>query len=75
MGLKFYTPEEYFLGEDPRQFTRAFEPSAYLGADSEGGWCNHKTPEAEADYRAASPVYTQANDCDIVLFCGSPGQL
>lgn len=34
VGLKFYTPEEFFLGEAPRPFTRTFEPSAYL-EDSE----------------------------------------
>lgn len=56
VGLKFYTPEEYFLGEAPREFMRTVEPSAYLQTDGE-----------------ASPVYTKKNDCDIVLFCGSPG--
>lgn len=28
--LKFHTPEEYFLQEAPRPFTRVFEHSEYL---------------------------------------------
>ncbi|KAI9048691.1 hypothetical protein LZ554_007522 [Drepanopeziza brunnea f. sp. 'monogermtubi'] len=57
IGIKFYTPEEFFLGEAPRPFTRSFDP---------------------ADYVDLSPVkvsepYEKKNDCDIVLFCGSPG--
>jgi hypothetical protein len=30
VGIKFSTPEEFFLGEAPRPFTRTFEPSAYI---------------------------------------------
>ncbi|KUJ12099.1 PNK3P-domain-containing protein [Mollisia scopiformis] len=29
VGIKFHTPEEFFLGESPRPFTRTFEPSEY----------------------------------------------
>ncbi|ATZ48965.1 Bctpp1 [Botrytis cinerea B05.10] len=29
VGIKFYTPEEYFLDETPRSFTRTFEPGDY----------------------------------------------
>ncbi|PQE13728.1 polynucleotide kinase 3 phosphatase protein [Rutstroemia sp. NJR-2017a BVV2] len=30
VGIKFYTPEEYFLHEAPRPFTRTFEPGDYI---------------------------------------------
>jgi len=30
VGLTFHTPEELFLQEEPRPFTRAFDPSDYL---------------------------------------------
>ncbi len=38
MGIKFHTPEEFFLGEVPRPFTRPFKPSEYLtnSAGAEG---------------------------------------
>ncbi|KAE9377779.1 DNA kinase/phosphatase Pnk1 [Stipitochalara longipes BDJ] len=56
VGIKFYTPEEYFLGEAPRAFTRSFEHSDYLPNPS------NKLPEP----------FAKNNDLDIVLFCGSP---
>jgi hypothetical protein len=30
VGITFHTPEEFFLHEQPREFTRAFDPSEYL---------------------------------------------
>lgn len=30
VGIKFVTPEEYFLKQQPREFRRSFEPSAYI---------------------------------------------
>lgn len=57
IGIKFATPEEYFLGEKQRSFLRSFEPSKYV-QDSET-----KVPE----------VFARINKQDIVLLCGSPG--
>ncbi|PBP19500.1 polynucleotide kinase 3 phosphatase [Diplocarpon rosae] len=57
VGLKFFTPEEYFLGEAPRPFTRTFDPAEYL----------------EKSGAEVSERYEKKNACDIVLFCGSPG--
>ncbi|KAH6674596.1 polynucleotide kinase 3 phosphatase [Halenospora varia] len=57
IGIKFHTPEEFFLGEAPRPFTRTFEPSDYVSDSA-----------AEADQ-----PFTKNNDQDIVIFCGSPG--
>ncbi|KAG9230469.1 polynucleotide kinase 3 phosphatase [Amylocarpus encephaloides] len=57
LGLRFHTPEEFFLNEEPRPFTRTFEPSNYLSE-----------PAAEA---VAS--FSKMNDQDLIIFCGSPG--
>ncbi|KAH8821230.1 polynucleotide kinase 3 phosphatase [Xylogone sp. PMI_703] len=58
VGIKFYTPEEYFLKESPRPFKRTFLPSDYVGTASSGD---------------ATLSYTKPNPQDIVLFVGSPG--
>ncbi|KAL3427713.1 polynucleotide kinase 3 phosphatase [Phlyctema vagabunda] len=57
VGIAFFTPEEYFLKEDPRSFTRPFDPSEHLADGS----------------TASQSVFARKNDRDIVLFCGSPG--
>ncbi|RDL37783.1 HAD-like protein [Venustampulla echinocandica] len=57
IGIKFYSPEEYFLDEAPKPFTRTFEPSEYL-------------PDSTAKAIAS---FTRKNDQDLVIFCGSPG--
>ncbi|PQE03755.1 hypothetical protein CJF30_00006436 [Rutstroemia sp. NJR-2017a BBW] len=36
VGIKFYTPEEYFLHEAPRPFTRTFEPGDYIPEGTAG---------------------------------------
>lgn len=59
VGLKFYTPEEFFLREVPRPFTRSFEPSKFI-------------PESAVS-EATLQSYAKLNAQDIVLFCGSPG--
>ncbi|KAI1007274.1 hypothetical protein K3495_g946 [Podosphaera aphanis] len=58
VGLKFATPEEFFLGEDACPFVRTFEPSSYLGDIS--------VPKLE-------PSFTKKNTREVVLLCGSPG--
>lgn len=30
VGIKFLTPEEYFLDEEPKPFVRDFDPARYL---------------------------------------------
>ncbi|KAF1921744.1 polynucleotide kinase 3 phosphatase-domain-containing protein [Ampelomyces quisqualis] len=62
VGVSFHTPEEYFLHEKPRPFTRNFDPAVYLS-------------ERELAEKAttALPTITQPATVDIVLFCGSPG--
>ena len=57
VGIKFKTPEEFFLGEKPREFARDFDLANYpVGHETTSGIGFEKT-------------HTQ----DIVLLCGSPG--
>lgn len=42
IGIKFQTPEEFFLGEAPRPFTRTFEPSDYLPVSAAEGLYPYK---------------------------------
>ncbi|CAG8952265.1 hypothetical protein HYFRA_00001005 [Hymenoscyphus fraxineus] len=57
IGLKFQTPEEFFLGESPRPFARTFEPSEFV---------------ARSAAEVFAP-FLKKNKQDIVMFCGSPG--
>ena len=61
VGIAFHTPEEYFLNEDPKPFTRAFEPASYLET------------QLTSSVDSTQVVFGRLNDLDIVLFCGSPG--
>ena len=61
VGIWFATPEEFFLGEAAKPFTRTFEPAVYLE--------NEVTTETDQ-----SPiVFTKKSDLELVVFCGSPG--
>jgi hypothetical protein len=44
VGIKFLTPEEYFLKHKPREFRRSFEPATYINepdpVKDEGMWLN-----------------------------------
>lgn len=60
LGIKYETPEEFFLGEEPREFKRDFDLAVY--------------PEPVSTAEGESVVlFEKTNDKDIVLFCGPPG--
>lgn len=40
VGIKFFTPEEFFLKQTPRPFTRTFEPGDY-SSENTIGWDYH----------------------------------
>ncbi|KAI9780872.1 MAG: hypothetical protein M1839_006499 [Geoglossum umbratile] len=61
IGIQFHTPEEFFLKEAPKSFTRDFDPAAY---------CNKPGLPA---VNQNTPVFSKENMIDIVMFCGSPG--
>lgn len=60
-SIGFQTPEEFFLNEDQKPFTRSFDPSTYLGT------------ELTAQTDVSPVVFSKQNELDLVLFCGSPG--
>ncbi|KAM7196907.1 Polynucleotide kinase 3 phosphatase domain containing protein [Naviculisporaceae sp. PSN 640] len=61
VGIRYQTPEEFFLGESAREFTREFDlskfPFTIAGQDTEDN----------------APVVEKTNKKDIILFVGSPG--
>ena len=61
LGLKFLTPEEFFLKAPERPFQRSFDPGSYL---------------VEETVMAAGGVtqkLQKKHELDIVVMCGSPG--
>lgn len=59
-GIKFMTPEEFFLGEKARSYAREFDLAEHPFSD---------------DASSGNSVVTldRTNDQDIILFCGPPG--
>lgn len=64
VGITYKTPEEFFLDEPPRDFSREFDLAAHPYADDPGDG------EKEGDEDA---LFEKTNERDIVLFCGPPG--
>ncbi|KAL1636448.1 DNA kinase/phosphatase Pnk1 [Diplodia intermedia] len=61
IGIPFHTPEEYFLGEEPKPFVRDFDPAKFLN------------DVAGAATDVVPLLFTKKNPVDIVILCGSPG--
>lgn len=60
VGIRYETPEEFFLGEEPREFQRDFDLASY--------------PEPiKTGQEDGTVLFEKQNDKDIVLFCGPPG--
>lgn len=57
IGIAFQTPEEFFLGEKPREFLRDFDLASHPHAD-----------EDDDNF-----IFEKKNEQDIVLFVGPPG--
>ena len=60
VGIDFKTPEEFFLGETPRDFSRDFDLA-------------HFPYDEAAVSKQRGGMFEKVNDKDIVLFCGPPG--
>ncbi|KAI0885039.1 PNK3P-domain-containing protein [Annulohypoxylon maeteangense] len=63
VGISFKTPEEFFLGEPPRDFVRDFDLASYPYP---------RTNAADGD-DSSDVAFEKTNEQDIVLFCGPPG--
>jgi hypothetical protein len=72
VGIRFNTPEEYFLGEAPREFTRSFEHSEYLTSSTAEGKGTQIRPKIGKWLLLVLEPFAKKNKLDIVLFCGSP---
>ena len=62
VGIRYESPEGFFLGEDPRPFLRSFEPAEYM---------DHVL--ATSDVHGSPIAFTKKNELDLVVFVGSPG--
>lgn len=60
VGVKFQTPEEYFLGLQPREFRRDFD-------------LEHFPFPENAEATADEPVFVKKSAQELVVFCGPPG--
>ncbi|KAJ5142000.1 hypothetical protein N7526_002995 [Penicillium atrosanguineum] len=56
-GLKYNTPEEFFLGQAPGQTNDTFNPKSYM----------------EMDLNGPVVKFTRKHPLELVIFCGSPG--
>lgn len=65
VGIKYQTPEEFFLAEPERDFTRDFDIHEYPFAEDA-----REEAEASTDNHL---VFEKKNAKDVVLFCGPPG--
>lgn len=59
IGIKFQTPEEFFLGLETEPYVHPFEPKLFLES-------------ALASGEAQEPFVKQAQQ-ELIIFCGSPG--
>ncbi|KAI0451908.1 polynucleotide kinase 3 phosphatase-domain-containing protein [Xylaria acuta] len=69
VGIKYLTPEEFFLDEPPREFARDFDLAGYpytAGGGDEDGKDGEKEEKEET-------LFEKTNAHDVVLFCGPPG--
>jgi bifunctional polynucleotide phosphatase/kinase len=83
VGIRFHTPEEYFLQEEVKPFVRSFDPAVFLQerggkstAASMSPNASHTRSEAQSDTNVAMQApqaFSKKNELDIVLLCGSPG--
>ena len=65
IGIKYESPEEFFLGEAPRPFARSFDPARYL---------DRTIAESSTSATDTTPIsFAKRNKLDLVLFVGSPG--
>ncbi|KIW67445.1 polynucleotide kinase 3'-phosphatase [Phialophora macrospora] len=68
IGIKFQTPDEYFLNAPTEPYDHVFEPGKYLRSTQAA----EPTTNAAAASTVSAP-FTKDSKQDMVVFCGSPG--
>ncbi|KIX04761.1 polynucleotide kinase 3'-phosphatase [Rhinocladiella mackenziei CBS 650.93] len=68
IGIKFQTPEEFFLNASPEPYEHVFEPTRYLQTRQPSEAANGTT-----EITTVSSPFTKNHPQELVLFCGSPG--
>ena len=68
IGIRFYTPEEFFLKAETEEFDHGFDPALHL----------NMTESLEASELVTAPKkpslsFTKNDPQELVIFCGSPG--
>lgn len=61
IGIRYQSPEEFFLQQESRPFTRLFDPTKYAESN------------LDSHTEVTPLVFSKKNKLDLVLFCGSPG--
>ncbi|EXJ77494.1 hypothetical protein A1O3_09720 [Capronia epimyces CBS 606.96] len=68
IGIKFYTPEEYFLNATAESYEHVFEPAKYLERQQFS-----ELSSASLEKTTVSAPFTKNSPQELVIFCGSPG--
>jgi bifunctional polynucleotide phosphatase/kinase len=61
LGLKFQTPEEYFLDQPPREWVRTFDPASFMTISE---------VETRLSY---DDKFTKRSSPEVIVFVGTPG--
>ncbi len=75
VGIRFQTPEEFFLNEEEKAFTRAFDPVLHLNTVTIGIQEQRRSLKLISNRSILKSIVTgfsRRNDLDLVLLCGSP---
>lgn len=65
VGIQYQTPEEFFLGEEPRNFTRDFDLVKYPYPSS--------PTTTDTDFSKKEILFTKTSPQELILFVGPPG--
>ncbi|KIV88376.1 polynucleotide kinase 3'-phosphatase [Exophiala mesophila] len=68
IGIRFQTPEEFFLGAAPEPYDHGFDPLRHL----ERAEISQTSSEVPKDSSTAM-TFTKNDPQELVIFCGSPG--
>ena len=73
VGVRFETPEEYFLGEAPREYVRGFDLAEHPFVDAAAAAIEAAEEAEEAEAEAEAAPFKKGDGQELVVFCGPPG--